>query len=334
MAQTLVSVRDLSVRYRSRDEAAYALDQVSFDMERGRVYALVGESGSGKITIGMSLLNLLPDEADILGGEVYFGDRDILRMTEPDLREIRGRRITMIFQDPVAGLNPVIPIGDQVGEVLTTHLGWNKREAKAAAVDILAQVGLPDPKRVAKSYPFQLSGGMCQRVMIGIATALRPDLIVADEPTAALDVTIQAQILDLMREIQETLGQAISLITHDMGVVAENADRVVVMYAGRMVEEAPVDELFDTPAHPYTLGLLGAIPNLEEAAREDTGRARLNEIKGMVPSLANLPRGCTFAPRCGFATEECRASYPPLRELRPSHWVACFQAEALLGDAS
>ena len=195
MAQTLVSIRDLSVRYRSRDEAAYALDQVSFDVERGQVFALVGESGSGKTTIGMSIINLLPDEADILGGEVWFGDQNVLTLDERSLREIRGRRVTMIFQDPVAGLNPVISVGDQVGEMLTNHLNWRKKEAREAAIEILAGVGLADPKRVAKSYPFQLSGGMCQRVMIGIATALKPDLIVADEPTAALDVTVQAQIL-------------------------------------------------------------------------------------------------------------------------------------------
>ncbi len=321
MAQTLVSVRDLSVRYRSRDEAAYALDQVSFDMERGRVYALVGESGSGKTTIGMSLLNLLPDEADILGGEVYFGDRDILRMTEPELREIRGRRITMIFQDPVAGLNPVIPIGDQVGEVLTTHLGWKKREAKAAAVDILAQVGLADPKRVANSYPFQLSGGMCQRVMIGIATALKPDLIVADEPTAALDVTVQAQILHQLDTLRREQGTAILLITHDFGVVSQIADDVGVMYAGHLVESGAVGDVLSSPLHPYTHGLLAARPRLDDHRKE------LYALPGASPDLDKPAAHCAFIPRCGKAMQHCRDVRPPQLTSVPGtdgRSVACY----------
>ena len=321
MAQTLVSVRDLSVRYRSRDEAAYALDQVSFDIERGSVFALVGESGSGKTTAGMSMVNLLPDEADVLGGEVWFGDRDVLTMSESALREIRGRRVTMIFQDPVAGLNPVIPVGDQVGEVLTTHLDYTKREAKAAAADILAQVGLPDPQRVARAYPFQLSGGMCQRVMIGIATALQPDLIVADEPTASLDVTVQAQILHQLDTLRRERGTAILLITHDFGVVSQIADDVGVMYAGHLVEQGPVRDVLAEPLHPYTHGLLAALPRL------DAPRQELYALPGTPPDLDKPAQHCPFIPRCRKAMRQCRDAGPP--QLTPvpgraGRAVACY----------
>ncbi len=321
MAQTLVSIRDLSVRYRSRDEAAYALDQVSFDVERGSVFALVGESGSGKTTIGMSVLNLLPDEADILGGEVYFGPDNMLTLDERSLRHIRGRRVTMIFQDPVAGLNPVINVGDQVGEVLTTHLGMGKREAKDAAVDILAGVGLADPKRVAKSYPFQLSGGMCQRVMIGIATALQPDLIIADEPTAALDVTVQAQILHQLDTLRREQGTAILLITHDFGVVSQVADQVGVMYAGHLVEQGPVREVLASPLHPYTHGLLAALPRLDHVDQE------LYALPGASPDLDQPAEACPFIPRCRKAMQHCRDQRPP--QLTPvpgnsARAVACY----------
>ena len=321
MAQTLVSIRDLSVRYRSRDEAAYALDHVSFDIERGSVFALVGESGSGKTTIGMSVLNLLPDEADILGGEVYFGPDNMLTLDERSLRDIRGRRVTMIFQDPVAGLNPVINVGDQVGEVLTTHMGLGKREAKDAAVDILARVGLADPKRVAKSYPFQLSGGMCQRVMIGIATALQPDLIIADEPTAALDVTVQAQILHQLDTLRREQDTAILLITHDFGVVSQVADQVGVMYAGHLVEQGPVREVLSSPFHPYTHGLLAALPRLDDVNQE------LYALPGASPDLDQPAESCPFIPRCRKAMQQCRDQRPPQLTPLPGNSaraVACY----------
>ena len=305
MAQTLVSIRDLSVRYRSRDEMAYAVDQVSLDIDQGTVYALVGESGSGKTTVGMSILNLLPDEADILGGEVYFGPDNMLTLDEHSLRHTRGRRITMIFQDPVAGLNPVISIGDQVGEVLTTHLGMNKREAQSASVDILRQVGLADPERVAKSYPFQLSGGMCQRVMIGIATALSPDLIIADEPTAALDVTVQASILHQLDTLRREKGTAILLITHDFGVVSQIADQVGVMYAGHLVESGPVRDVLRSPFHPYTHGLLAALPRLDDVGHE------LYALPGTAPELKEPAGHCPFIPRCRKAMQQCRDVGPP-----------------------
>ena len=321
MAETLVSIRDLSVRYRSRDDMAYAVDQVSLDIERGSVYALVGESGSGKTTIGMSVLNLLPDEADILGGEVYFGPDDMLTLDERSLRHTRGRRITMIFQDPVAGLNPVINVGDQVGEVLTTHLGMDKREARSASIDILRQVGLADPERVAKSYPFQLSGGMCQRVMIGIATALSPDLIIADEPTASLDVTVQAQILYQLEDLRRDQGTAILLITHDFGVVSQIADQVGVMYAGHLVETGPVRDVLRSPMHPYTHGLLSALPRLDAADQE------LHALPGTAPELKEPAAHCPFIPRCRKALQQCRDVGPPqLTPLpgRSDRTIACY----------
>ncbi|MBV9152711.1 MAG: ABC transporter ATP-binding protein, partial [Alphaproteobacteria bacterium] len=235
------------------------------------------------------------------------------------------------FQEPMTSLNPLLTIGRQIGEAMVLHRGLSWREAIDEATEMLRRVHIPEPERRVHAYPHQLSGGMRQRAMIAMALSCNPKLLIADEPTTALDVTIQAQILDLMRELQQKTGTAIVLITHDMGVVAENADRVVVMYAGRKVEEASADDLFDTPLHPYTKGLLGSVPNLEVAAHLRKQRARLSEIKGLVPSLANLPQGCTFAPRCRFATEQCRAAYPPLEQHRPGHWAACWHADRPLG---
>jgi oligopeptide/dipeptide ABC transporter ATP-binding protein len=236
----------------------------------------------------------------------------------------------MIFQEPMTSLNPLLTVGRQISEAVALHQGLSRRESMDRAVQMLRRVHIPEPERRVHAYPHQLSGGMRQRVMIAMALSCNPKVLIADEPTTALDVTIQAQILDLMRELRDTLGTAIILITHDMGVVAENADRVVVMYAGRKVEEAPVDDLFERPAHPYTRGLLGSIPSLDLAARVPRGRTRLAEIKGMVPSLFDLPKGCSFAPRCALATEHCHAAAPGLEPHRPGHWVACWRAgEAL-----
>jgi oligopeptide/dipeptide ABC transporter ATP-binding protein len=250
------------------------------------------------------------------------------------MEAIRGNDISMIFQEPMTSLNPLLTVGRQISEAIVLHQGLSRRDAMQRAIDMLRRVHMPEPEHRVQAYPHQLSGGMRQRVMIAMALSCNPKVLIADEPTTALDVTIQAQILDLMRELQETLGTAIILITHDMGVVAENADRVVVMYAGRKVEEARADELFDHPGHPYTRGLLGSIPNLDAAASIRASHSRLTEIKGMVPSLANLPKGCSFAPRCGHATEQCHATFPPLEQHRPGHFIACWHADRLLADAA
>lgn len=300
---------------------AYAVDQVSLEIERGQVLALVGESGAGKTTVGMAMLKLLPDEADVLAGEIQFDGHDLLTMKESELRAIRGRQITMIFQDPIAGLNPVLNIGDQVAEVMTTHLGVSKNAAKAQAIEILAQVGLPDPRRVAKSYPFQLSGGMCQRVMIGIATAMKPDLIVADEPTASLDVTVQAQILHQLDQLRREQGTAILLITHDLGVVSQLADEVGVMYAGHLVETGTALEVLKAPHHPYTAGLLAALPRLDGVGRE------LLALPGNPPSMEQPTTHCPFIPRCPKALQKCRElAAPQLTPVgdREGRGVACY----------
>jgi oligopeptide/dipeptide ABC transporter ATP-binding protein len=280
----------------------------------------------------LSILRLVANPPGrILGGEIRFQGRNLLTLTEPQMEDIRGNEISMIFQEPMTSLNPLFTVGRQVSEAIALHQGLSRREAMNRAVEMLRGVSIPEPERRVHAYPHQMSGGMRQRVMIAMALSCNPKVLIADEPTTALDVTIQAQILDLLRDLQDKFGTAIVLITHDMGVVAENADRVVVMYAGRKVEEAPVDDLFDCPGHPYTRGLLGSIPNVEVAAHTGPGRARLNEIKGMVPSLARLPQGCTFAPRCAFATDQCRVAYPPLQEHRPQRFVACWHADRLLG---
>jgi oligopeptide/dipeptide ABC transporter ATP-binding protein len=312
-----------------------AVDGVSYSVKRGETLGVVGESGCGKSVSALSILRLVADPPGrIVGGAIRFAGTNLLDLTEPEMEEIRGNDISMIFQEPMTSLNPLLPVGRQISEAIVLHRGLSRRDAREEAVEMLRRVHIPEPERRMHAYPHQLSGGMRQRVMIAMAVSCDPKVLIADEPTTALDVTIQAQILDLMRELQHRLGTAIILITHDMGVVAENADRVVVMYAGRKVEEASAEELFERPVHPYTKGLLGSIPNLEAAAHTKAGRARLTEIKGMVPSLADLPEGCSFAPRCTFATGECHAAYPPLRQHRPGHWASCWHAERLLTAAA
>jgi oligopeptide/dipeptide ABC transporter ATP-binding protein len=263
---------------------------------------------------------------------VLLEGRDLVPLDEREMEKIRGSAISMIFQEPMTSLNPLLTVGRQISEAITAHQGVSARGAMNKAVEMLRRVSIPEPERRVHAYPHQLSGGMRQRVMIAMALSCNPKVLIADEPTTALDVTIQAQILELMRELQETFGTAIILITHDMGVVAENADRVVVMYAGRKVEEASARTLFEQPGHPYTRGLLDSIPKLDVVAHEDARRIRLNEIEGMVPSLHNLPEGCTFAPRCEFATDQCRAAYPPLLQHRPGHVIACWHADKLLAS--
>jgi oligopeptide/dipeptide ABC transporter ATP-binding protein len=300
----------------------------------GETLGVVGESGCGKSVTALSILRLVASPPGrVVGGEIRFDGRNLLTLSEAEMEDIRGNAIAMIFQEPMTSLNPLLTIGRQIAEAIELHRRLPRREAWMAAIEMLNRVHIPEPDRRAHAYPHQLSGGMRQRAMIAMALSCHPKLLIADEPTTALDVTIQAQILDLMRELQRTTGAAIILITHDMGIVAENADRVVVMYAGRKVEEASADDLFDRPGHPYTKGLLGSLPNLEVAAKTETHRTRLSEIKGMVPSLANLPQGCSFAPRCTLATDECRVAGPPLAETRPGHWVACWHAEQVMGAA-
>jgi oligopeptide/dipeptide ABC transporter ATP-binding protein len=330
-AKPLLEIDNLQTHFFTAGGVVRAVDGVSWGVNTGETLGVVGESGCGKSVTALSILRLVADPPGrIVGGAIRFEGINLMELDESEMEAIRGNHISMIFQEPMTSLNPLMTIGRQIGEAIALHRGLSRRDALDQAIEMLRRVHIPEPERRVEAYPHQLSGGMRQRAMIAMALSCNPKLLVADEPTTALDVTIQAQILDLMRELQETLGTAVILITHDMGVVAENADRVVVMYAGRKVEEASADDLFERPGHPYTKGLLGSLPNLEVVARTDARRARLNEIKGMVPSLANLPEGCSFAPRCGFATAECRAQFPPLSEHRPAHWVACWHADRLL----
>jgi oligopeptide/dipeptide ABC transporter ATP-binding protein len=332
-ARTVLQIEDLQTHFFLGVGTVRAVDGVSYVLRSGETLGVVGESGCGKSVAALSILRLVANPPGrIVGGAIRFEGRNLLELGDAEMERIRGNEISMIFQEPMTSLNPLFTIGRQVSEAIALHQGLSRREAMNRAVEMLRQVYIPEPERRVHAYPHQLSGGMRQRVMIAMALSCNPKVLIADEPTTALDVTIQAQILDLMRELQATYGTAIILITHDMGVVAENADRVVVMYAGRKVEEASSGDLFDNPGHPYTKGLLGSIPHLDTAARSDVRRARLNEIKGMVPSLFNLPSGCSFAPRCGFATDQCRAVSPPLAQHRPGHWIACWQAERLLAQ--
>ena len=312
---TLLDVQELSVRFDTDDGAVHAVDRLSFTLAEREVLGIVGESGCGKTVSVLSLLGLLPATAHVSGRALFAGS-DLLTAPAQRMRDVRGREIAFVFQEPMTSLNPSFRIGNQVGEVVRRHLGLDRRAAGQRAIELLELVRIPAPAKRVDEYPHQLSGGMRQRVMIAMALACDPKILIADEPTTALDVTIQAGILDLMRDIRERLGTAIVLITHNLGVVADIADRVIVMYAGRKVEEAPVRDLYAQPQHPYTLGLLGAIPR--------PGAGRLREIPGRVPSLAELPAACVFAPRCPRADELTRSQLPELREVRPGHLVACF----------
>jgi len=318
-AAPLLEVVDLSVRFDTDAGTVHAVDKMSFTLAEREVLGIVGESGCGKSVTAMSLLRLLPPTASISGRARFDGD-DLLGASSRRLRRIRGNEIAFVFQEPMTSLNPVFTVGRQVEESLRTHLGLSRSAARKRAIELLDLVHIPAPDRRVREYPHQLSGGMRQRVMIAMAVACEPKILIADEPTTALDVTIQAGILDLMRELRERLGTAIILITHNLGVVADIADRVVVMYAGRKAEEAPVRELFARPQHPYTIGLLGAIPLPGAASKQD----RLREIPGRVPSLAELPNHCAFAPRCPRADDLTRSEVPPLRAVGPGHLVACF----------
>jgi len=320
----LLSVQNLQTHFATPGGVVRAVDGVSFDVGAGETVAIVGESGCGKSVTSMSILRLIQEPPGRIGGRILFEGTDLLKLPEPAMRRLRGNTISMIFQEPMTSLNPVLTIGRQIGESVRLHEGASASQAEARAVEMLTLVGIPAPGRRVREYPHQLSGGMRQRVMIAMALACNPKLLIADEPTTALDVTIQAQILDLMRDLQARLGSAILLITHDLGVVAETAQRVVVMYAGRKVEEASAADLFARPQHPYTRGLLGAVPRLGSAGG---GRTRLAEIPGLVPSLRQKIVGCPFAGRCQSATDLCRTVAPAVAEKRPGHYAACHYAE-------
>ena len=329
MSTPLLAIEDLQTHFFTRDGVVRAVDGVSYAVEAGETLAVVGESGCGKSVTALSILRLVPSPPGrIVGGAIRFEGVDLLQIGEGEMRRIRGNEISMIFQEPMTSLNPVLTVSRQITETLILHQGLTARAAAARAIEMLRLVRIPEPKRRARQYPHELSGGMRQRVMIAMALACHPKLLIADEPTTALDVTIQAQILDLMRELKSEIGAAIILITHDLGVVAEMARRVVVMYAGRKVEEAPVGDLFRRPQHPYTLGLLASVPRLGATL----GRAeppRLAEIPGTVPSLRDPIVGCAFAPRCAYATERCSREAPPLEAKTAAHLAACFESERL-----
>ena len=326
----VLTVTDLRTHFHTRDGVVRAVDGVSLSLERGETLGVVGESGCGKSVTALSIMRLVPPAAGrIVAGSIRFDDTELLTLSPAAMRAIRGNRISMIFQEPMSSLNPVMSVGRQIAETVALHQNLSRRAALDRAIEMLTLVKIPEARRRATEYPHQLSGGMRQRVMIAIAMACTPTILIADEPTTALDVTIQAQILDLMLEMKERTGAAVMLITHDLGVIAETAQRVIVMYAGRKVEEAQVEALFAHPRHPYTRGLMTSIPRLNRAAAESGESQRLTEIPGVVPSLIGVAAGCTFAPRCPYASERCRTEFPPEVEAAPGHFVACWNADAL-----
>ena len=323
----VLQIKDLRTFFDTRDGTVRAVNGVSLEVYAGETLCIVGESGCGKSVTAMTILGLLPKPpARIESGEILFQGTDLLKLEEQDMRAIRGNDISMIFQEPMTSLNPVLTIGRQISEVISLHQGVSDRVARDRAIEMLDRVRVPDAHQRVTEYPHQLSGGMRQRAMIAMALSCNPKILIADEPSTALDVTIQAQILDLMRELRDDFGTSIILITHDLGVVAEMGERVLVMYAGRKVEEASVEELFHYPLHPYSEGLMTSIPRLNESLAEDGDRVRLQEIPGMVPSLIEEIPGCLFAPRCSYASEQCVAESPRLAEYRKQHHAACWES--------
>lgn len=320
--QPLLEVKNLSTSFFTRDGEVEAVGDVSFHVNPGKVLGVVGESGCGKSVTSLSILGLVPKPGVVKQGEVLFKGEDLITMSPDDLTDLRGKEISMIFQQPGSALNPVYRVGAQIAEVFKLHTDMNKKERNAAAIDMLRKVGIPDPESRAKSFPHEMSGGMAQRVMIAMALSQNPQLLIADEPTTALDVTIQAQILDLIRDLKDTSNTAVVLISHDLGVIAEMADRVLVMYAGQVVEEADVETLFANPQHPYTRGLIGSIPTFGDV------RDELDVIPGVVPGLVDPPNACRFAPRCAARIENeleiCTQQAPELIQISPTHQARCF----------
>jgi peptide/nickel transport system ATP-binding protein len=324
-AEPVLEVNALKTYFFTRSGAVKAVDGVSFALARGETLAIVGESGCGKSVTALSLMRLIPDPPGrIVGGTISLDRVDVLALNDDEMRAMRGRDISMIFQEPMTSLNPVMTIGRQLGEVLRLHQTLTRSELQNKVVALLSLVRIPEAAQRARQYPHQLSGGMRQRVMIAIALACNPKVLIADEPTTALDVTVQAQILELIVSLQKKLGTAVILITHDLGLVAQTAQRVIVMYAGRKVEEAKVEALFAAPQHQYTRGLMASLPRLGLLRGEAASTGRLQEIPGMVPPLTNLPPGCAFAPRCPRADERCAAENPPYEEKTAGHWAACW----------
>ena len=317
----LLEIKDLTTHFFTRSGVVKAVDSLSLRLPAGRVLGLVGESGCGKTVTALSILNLVPSPGKIVSGSIYFEGRDLLALPPDEMRAIRGAKIAMIFQEPMTALNPVFTVGNQIAEVLTTHLHVSDRQAMDSAIELLRSVGIPSPEKRVHEYPHQMSGGMRQRVMIAMAIACKPSLILADEPTTALDVTIQAHILELLGKIQNEMGMAMVLVTHDLGLIAERAHEVAVMYAGRIVEQAGTVELFANPQHPYTKGLMASIPKPGEEPQK-----RLRTIPGSVPQLNDLPKGCAFAPRCDIKVAKCETR-PELVEVKPGHLVRCWEAK-------
>ena len=321
MSETLLRVSGLKTYFYTASGVAKAVDGVSFSLNRGEVLGIVGESGSGKSVTSNSIIRLLPPQTGrIVAGEILFEDRDILKMSNKELLEFRGKEIATIFQDPMTSLDPVFKIGKQMVEMICAHQKVSKAEARKMAVDALNRVGIPEPEKRMESYPYELSGGMCQRVIIAMAVCCKPKFILADEPTTALDVTVQAQVLDLLKDLQKEMNTSILLITHNLGVVWDMCDKVMVMYAGNTVESADTKTLYSNPLHPYTWGLLDSIPRLSDKAKED-----LRTIPGTPPDLRLTGQCCNFYNRCPYMTEECRKSVPPLVEVEPGHFVACHR---------
>lgn len=317
----LLEIKDLTTHFFTRAGVVKAVDNLSLRLQKNRVLGLVGESGCGKTVTALSVLNIIPYPGKIISGNIFFEGRDLLTLEPKEMRNIRGAKISMIFQEPMTALNPVFTVGNQIAEVLITHLNVTKKQAMDSAIDLLRSVGIPSPEKRVHEYPHQMSGGMRQRVMISMAIACKPSLILADEPTTALDVTIQAHILELLAQIQQEMGMAMILVTHDLGLIAERAHDVAVMYAGRIVEQAETAELFANPLHPYTRGLMGSIPKPGEARK-----TRLRTIAGIVPRLHDLPAGCKFVQRCEVKSKWCVAE-PALVEVKAGHLVRCWETE-------
>lgn len=325
MARPLLEVKNLTTGFFSDKGLVVAVDGVSFNVGEAETICIVGESGSGKSVTSLSVMRLVDyDNGCVLDGEILFNGKDLAKMSQEEMRHVRGGQVAMIFQEPMTALNPVFTIGDQIAEAVMLHTQASKEDAWKRAVDMLSLVGIPEPATRAKQYPHEFSGGMRQRAMIAVALACNPRLLIADEPTTALDVTIQAQILDLLRHLKKQFDMSIMLITHDMGVAAEMADRIVVMYAGKIVEEGSTTQLFDLPLHPYTAGLLASIPGYE-----GNRGGRLHTIKGSIPNIVKMPKGCRFHPRCPYATAKCQQEEPALME-RDGHRVACWHTDELL----